>query len=159
MSRAGIVLPRLHAVAAAALATPYPTMKCFLGPIVSGDPDDAFFVGYTGDPFGDMEMVRHTQQWGAIGNKARDEEFDVHCCFLNRSGASTASGVASAIERLYGAQSVVANAIHGNPSIDLGPPTTPVMQCSIRGLASYMPLTDNGVEPRITFAVHVRTRI
>lgn len=159
MSRAGLVVPRLAVVFAAALATPYPDVDVYLGPIVSGDPDDAVFVGYDGNPFGDMEVVVHTQQWGALGNKARDEEFDVRCCILNRSGASDARGVAAAMERMYGMFAALANGLHADPGIGLGPPAAAIMVCSIQSLGSYMPLTETGVEPRIAFSVHVRTRV
>lgn len=159
MSRAGIVLPRLRDVCAAALTSLSPPVEVFLGPIVSGDPDDAFFVGYDGDPFGEMEAVVHTQNWGALGNRSRDEEFDVRCCILNRSGQDDADGIAAAITRMYAMFDAIATAIHSNPSIGLGPPTTAVMLCSIRGLASFMTLTPNGVEPRVSFNVHVQTRV
>jgi hypothetical protein len=159
VSRAGIVLPRLRDVFAASLADPYPDVDVYLGPIVSGDPDDAVFVGYDGNPFGEMETVIHTQQWGALGNKARDEEFDVRCAILNRSGQTDADGVAAALARLYGMFSAVADGVHSDPSIQLGPPVTPVMSCSIRGLGSFVPLTEVGVEPRVGFNVHVRTRL
>ena len=159
MSRAGIVLPRLRDLFRTALAEPFPDVDIYLGPIPTGDPDDAVFVGYDANPFGDMEMVIHTQQWGALGNRARDEDFEVRCAILNRTGQTDSEGVAKAIERLYGMYHAVANAIHADPSIGLGPPLTPVMTCSVRGLGSYLPLTESGVEPRVSFSVHVRTRI
>lgn len=159
MSRAGMVLPRLRDVFRAGLVTPYPDVDVYLGPIVSGDPDDAVFVGYDGDPSGDMETVVHTQNWGALGNKARDEEFDVRCAILNRTGQTDADGVAAAIARMYGMFDAIANSVHADPSIGLGPPTSPIMTCSIRGLGSFMTLTDDGVAPRVTFSVHVRTRV
>ncbi len=154
------MIPRLRDAFVNALGGPFPDTNVFLGPIVSGDPDDAVFIGYDGDQFGEMEVAVHTQQWGALGNKARDEEFDVRCCILNVAGAVDADEVEAAFTRLYAMYQAIAAEIHRDPSIGLGPPVAPVMVCAVRNFASYMPLTENGgVEPRISFSVHVRTRV
>lgn len=162
MTQAAVVLPRLRTLFADAIADEFPRTNVFLGPIASQDPDDAVFVGYDGDPFGDMEMVVHTQNWGALGNNARDEEFDVRCCILNRAGAEDEKAVNAAVERMYRMYMLIADRLHDDPSIGLGPSTpnnAPIMQCSIRGIGTYMSLTETGVEPRVSFSVHVRTRL
>lgn len=159
MSRARVTMPRLRdlwtdAVAASVFAR---TVDVYLGPIVSGDPDDAVFVGYDGNPFGDMEMVVHSQDWGTIGAKNRDENFDIRCCVLNRSGLIDPKSLAAAIDRLYGMFAVLADAVHRDPSLGLG--ITP-FTASIRGLSSFVPLDEtDAVQPRVSFNVHVRTRL
>jgi hypothetical protein len=165
MSRAGIVLPRLRDMARTALEVEYPpdedgAVDVYLGPLVSGDPDDAVFIGYDGDPLGDFECVRHTQVWGALGQKARDEEFDVLCCIMNRAGQTDADGVAECFDRLYRIFTLIANSIHAVPSLGLGPPMTPYMTADIRNFGAYMPLMESGdVQPRLSYNVHVRTRM
>jgi hypothetical protein len=124
---------------------------------VSGDPDDAVFIGYDGNPFGDMEMVVHSQDWGTIGARNRDEEFDVRCCVLNRTGLADPKALEDALGRIYGMFGIIADATHADPSLGLG--ITP-FTASIRGLASYVPLDEtDAVQPRVSFNIHVRTRL
>ncbi len=154
---AGVTLPRLRDLWRTAVEASEFDADVYLGPIVSGDPDDAIFVGYDGNPFGDMEMVVHSQDWGTIGARNRDEEFDVRCCVLNRSGLADPKGLAAAIARLYGLFGVIAAAVHRDPALALG--VTPYT-ASIRGVASYIPLDEtDAVQPRVAFNVHVRTRL
>jgi len=97
----------------AALTPVYgPTVDVFLGPLVTGDPDDAVFIGYDGDPEGAFAMTQHTQNWRTLGTRARDEEFDVYCCILTMSGSTDGPGVLDAIDRLYGIYDVCANTVH-----------------------------------------------
>lgn len=139
------------------------TVDVYLGPLVSGDPDDAVFVGYDGDPFGDMQAVTHAQGWAGIGARRRNEEFDVHCCVLNQSGSTDGPGFVAAFERLYGIASVLFDAVHSDPSLGLGPgkPTgAPRFTADVRGFSAHVPTDDTrGVMPRVQFSVHVVTRI
>lgn len=152
-------MPRLRDVWTAAFAASEfaGTVDVYLGPIVSGDPDDAVFVGYDGNPFGDMEMIVHSQEWGALGARNRDEEFDIRCCVLNRSGLIDPKALEAAIYRLYGMFTVLADATHRDPSLGLG--ITPYT-ASIRSLSSFIPLDEtDAVQPRVSFNVHIRTRL
>lgn len=160
MSRAGLVIPRLRTLWTEALAVSHPEVDVYLGPLVSGDSDDAVFVGYDGDPFGDMEVAVHTQQWAGAATHKRNDVFDVRCCVLNTAGAFDGDQVAAALERLYSVFMVCATTVHTDPSLGLG--ITPFV-ASITGFGSFLPLAENEaggtlVEPRISYSVHVETR-
>jgi hypothetical protein len=167
VSRAIPTVLRLHTLFTEALATsPFAgEVDAYLGPMMSGDPDDSVHVGYDGDPMGDMEMVVHQQQWVGIGAgpARRDEEFDVRCCILNMSGSTDAVGFAAAIARLYSIARVLFAPIHRDPSLGLGPGTeenAPRFTADVRGFSSYVPTDDQrGVMPRVQFSVHVVTRV
>src|SRR5687768_4215310 len=99
MSRAPAALFTVHELFTQALTGM--DVDAYIGPYASGDPDDAVFVGYDGDPDGDMEAIVHTQGWaGALGAKARNEEFSIRCCILNLSGAGDAGAITRALNRI-----------------------------------------------------------
>lgn len=167
MSRAYPTLLRLaelwtSAVAASAYAA---DTAVLLGPLVSGDPRDGVMIGYSGDPDGEFAMVTHSLTWASIGNKARDEEFDVHCCVLCMADIPDPQALTEEIGQLYGLWKVLADAVRADPSLGLGPGTTegaPVFVAELRGFTTYLPPTGGevpGVQPRIAFDVHVRTRV
>lgn len=135
----------------------------YFGPLVSGDPDDAVFVGYDGDPSGDFEAVTHTQSWAALGQHRQDDYFDIHCCILTMSGITDGEGMIAAMGRLYGIWICLSSAIKADPSLGLGPGTTedaPVWVSDVRSFSSYVPTDEErGVMPRITFDVHCETRV
>lgn len=139
------------------------SVDVYLGPLINGDPDDAVFVGYDGDPEGAFAMTQHTQEWRTLGQRRRDEQFDVFCCVLTMSGRTDGPGVLDAVERLYGIYSVCADAVHADPSLGLGPGSAhnaPVFKASVRGFQTYIPTEpDRGAIPRVQFSVHVETRI
>jgi hypothetical protein len=139
------------------------TVDIYLGPLISGDPDDAVFVGYDGDPTGEFEMVSHTQTWAAIGQRRQDDVFDIHCAILTMAGITDGDGMVAAMGRLYGIWFCLTAALKADPSMGMGPGTTedaPVWVADVRSFSSYVPTDEErGVLPRITFAVHVETRV
>jgi len=52
------------------------------GPAEIGDYQAMVFVGYDGNPEGDWKALDGDQDWAAIGNRSRDERFDVICAAL-----------------------------------------------------------------------------
>lgn len=139
------------------------SVDVYLGPLFSGDPDDAVFVGFDGDPEGAFGMTQHSQTWRTVGPRNRDEEFDVFCCVLTMSGRTDGPGVVDAVDRLFGIYSVCADAVHADPSLGLGPGSNhnaPVFKASVRGFSTFIPTDpDRGALPRVQFSVHVETRI
>lgn len=164
-SRAPATMTQLQVLWQAALAaSAHPEVNVFLGPVYSGDPDDAVFVGYDGNPDGEFETVTHRQGWVGAGARARDEEFDVHCCILNVSGVGDPEALTAATTRLYSVFQVLALAVHSDRgSLGLGPGSAhnaPVFQASVQSFTSYLPTVEGGgVQPRVSFDVHVRTRV
>jgi hypothetical protein len=165
MSRAYPAMLRLLDLWTTALAaSPYAdTVDVYLGPLYSGDPDDAVFIGYDGDPTGEFEMVSHVQNWAALGQRAQNDHFDVHCCILAMAGVSDGKAMSDAMGRLYGIWKTLTVAIKTDPSLGMGPGTAenaPVWVTDVRQFTSYVPTDpDRGVMPRIGFDVHVETRV
>lgn len=165
MSRAFPAMIRLVELWKAAIGdTDYTgTVDVYFGPLVSGDPDDAVFVGYDGDPTGDFEAAAHTQNWAALGQRRQDDFFDIRCCILTMNGITDGDGMIAAMGRLYGIWSCLSGAIKADPSMGMGPGTienAPVWVADVRSFSSYVPTDEErGVMPRITFDVHVETRV
>jgi hypothetical protein len=122
------------------------------GPFVSGDTGDRLFVGYDGDPEGEMQAAELESEWSGIGTTKRDEEFDIFCAVVTRSGFRRASEARTAALALYQTASV---ALRANPSLGLPPPS--VAAPKPQGL--FTPPTSQGVQGRLVFNVHVKTRI
>lgn len=139
------------------------TVDVYTGPLVNGDPDDAVFIGYDGDPEGAFAMTQHTQNWRTLGTRARDEEFDIFCCVLTMNGSTDGQGLVDAIDRLYGIYTVCADTVHNDPGLGLGPGSdhnAPYFQASVRGYSTFIPTDpERGAIPRVQFSVHVNTRI
>jgi hypothetical protein len=139
------------------------SVDVYLGPLVSGDPDDAVFIGYDGDPEGAFSMTQHTQNWRTLGTRARDEEFDIFCCILTMTGRTDGPGVLDAIERLYGIYATCADAVHRDPSLGIGPGSAhnaPYFKASVRAFSTFIPTEpERGAIPRVQFSVHVETRV
>jgi hypothetical protein len=165
MSRAYPAMLRLVTMWQAALVgSAYAgTVDVYFGPLVSGDPDDAVFVGYDGDPTGEFEMASHTQSWAALGQRRQDDHFDIHCCILTMNGITDGDGMIASMERLYGIWICLSSAIKADPSMGMGPGTTedaPVWVADVRSFSSYVPTDEErGVMPRLTFDIHVETRV
>lgn len=140
------------------------TVDVYLGPMYSGDPDDAVFVGYDGDPTGDFEMVAHSQNWAALGQRAQNDTFDVRCCILTLTGATDGEAMAAAMARLYDIWRCITAVVKADPGMGMvGPGSTegaPVWVAEVRSFSSYVPTDDErGVMPRIQFDIHVETRV
>lgn len=126
------------------------------GPVLAGDdPETAVFVGYDGDPEGDMHATENwSQSWAGLGAQRKDEAFDVVCSVVSWSGddaVSTRRAVALA------ALAAVEDDLRGVLNIGLGLPQ-PTTAALVTGQLIQEP-TSRGMQVRIPFAVSVQTRI
>lgn len=139
--------------AADALATTTPPANVWFGPVVTGDPTDSIYIGYDGDPEGEMAAIVGDQDWaGTLGAKQRDETFDIVCSITVLAGDGD---VAAAVARVYALFAIVTQAVRTNTCLGQPPPTV----VSIRSPQLYLDPTAQGLEPRLVFRVNVKTRI
>lgn len=132
----------------------YP-VRPWYGPVVTGDPADSVFIGYDGDPDGDMEAVASDEDWAGIGAKRRDERFTVRCAIVVLVGTAVPL---DAIERVYAILAIIAHRLRVDPSLGLGPPRSPVYYAEIASVAVHNDQTSRGIQTRMVFGVRVRTR-
>lgn len=131
-------------------------VNLYRGPVVTGDPTDAIFLGYDGDPGGWFEtVINHTQTWAGIGNRAREEIFDVVC-----SAVVLNNDIAAAQIKAYDMMGTVEDVVRADPSLGLGPPTVSAMfRSEINAPKLFTEPTDTGIQTRLVFHVHVTCRI
>ncbi len=122
------------------------------GAFVSGDLTDRLFVGYDGDPEGEFQSADLDSDWAGLGAKARDEEFDIVCAVVTRPGFARASEARNAALAVF---QTAAAALRADPSLGLPPPTTAAAVAD----ALYTPPGSTGVQGRLVFNVHVKTRV
>ena len=122
------------------------------GGLVSGDTGGRVFVGYDGDPDGDWQAAELDSDWAGVGSTKRDEEFDVICAVVTRSGFQKASEARAAALAMYQTASA---ALRANPSLGFPPPS--VVSPQPQGL--FTPPGKTGIQGRLVFNVHVKTRV
>lgn len=122
------------------------------GAVVSGDFENAVYVGYDGDPDGDFKTVVMDQEWAGLGARARTETFDIICCAYVLSGAADTKSVRDTV---YGLLATAETTLRANPS--LGQASTFVAAIKPQELFTWP--TTGGVQGRLVFHVHVQTRI
>jgi len=122
------------------------------GPFVSGDTRSRVFVGYDGDPESEWQAAELDSEWAGFGTRKRDEEFDIICAVVTRSGFQRASEARAAALALYQTASA---ALRADPSLGFPPPT--VAEAKAQGL--FTPPASQGVQGRLVFNVHVKTRV
>lgn len=118
------------------------------GPGAIGDTKDFVYVGYDGDPEGEWQAAQLDQEWAGIGNKSRDETFDVVCAAVSRYSADS---VKVSRDRVQAQFTLVEAAILANPSLGLPLPTT----ASVHPVQLFAEVG----QYRLTFVVRVKTRI
>lgn len=149
VSRVPATLDRLEVVALAAVTAP---TRVFRGPFVTGDPGNALFIGYDGDPVGDFRSVNTTTEWAGIGAKARTEQFDVFCAVTVLSGEAN---VKAATDTTYAIYEEFAGAVRSDPDLNQAPP---YVAAPTVGELFTMP-HPTGLQVRLSFLVQVKTRI
>lgn len=132
------------------------TLTVVDGPLVTDDPADAVYIGYDGDPDGDFQTASPEQEWAGLGASRRDEEFDIHCAAVALVGDGL---VKAARDAAYAQTAIVEATVRADPSLGLGPPTSPVFVAEFRGGPVFTEPTPAGYQVRIVFNIHVRTRI
>ncbi|MER7063960.1 hypothetical protein [Streptomyces albidoflavus] len=128
-------------------------VKVVDGPLVTNDPlPQAVFVGYDGDPEGEGQAADMSQEWAAIGQKARDESFTVTCAVAAWKGSTTVRPIRL---RAFELLAAVEDALRADPALGLSPPT--VVAFASGSLVQSQ--RQSGVEVRIPFQIAVKTRI
>jgi hypothetical protein len=158
-----VTTSRLHdailAVVAALNAAPSVTSLATVydGPVVIGDrPTSAVFVGYDGQPEGDYAATDGwSQTWAGLGALRRDEEFDIQCCVVSWSGdAEDVPGRRAAAVAVLDAVGAVLRAA---ATIGLGLPQP--TWAEFAGGELFQEQGPTGLQARIPFTIHVRTRV
>lgn len=149
-SRVPAVLTELTSVATTALAST--TCQVFRGPFVTGDPGDAMFIGYDGDPAGEMRSVVISSDWAGLGAKARNEEFRVSCAVTASRGDPDVRVATDATYQYYG---LFEAAVRTTPSLNQAPRLT----ASLNAAELFTMPHPTGLQVRLTFTVLVSARI
>lgn len=123
------------------------------GPVVTGDAPLSFlYVGYNGDPEGQMYAGGSEPNWAGLGAKKQNEPVNVQCVAVSRGNETTWKTVRDATFALI---TSVETALIGDPSIGLSPPTTAELNTM-----QYFQASDGSfMEGRVVFTVLVNTRI
>lgn len=116
-----------------------------------GDTLDFVFVGYDGDPEGDLASATITQDWAGIGTFQRDEEFEVTGSVVSRYSADDAK---TARDRVKAQFTLVESAILADPSLGL---PGQVSYC-VADVHPIQLFAETG-QYRLTFVIRVKTRV
>jgi hypothetical protein len=149
-SRVPAVLTQLTSVATTAVAAT--DCQVYRGPVVTGDPGTALFIGYDGDPAGDFRAVAFSSQWAGLGARARDEQFDVFCAITMLSGVTD---VTAATDDVYTLHTLFEDAVRATPSLSQAPRLTAEV-----GAGELFTLPHpSGLQMVLSFTVRVSARI
>jgi hypothetical protein len=128
------------------------------GPITTGDPSDAVYIGYDADPQGGEEQGAEVQQgWAGIGTESRDEEGQIMCAVVVLTG-NQITGWKGPRDRAYALLDGVNGAIRGTPakaSLGLSPPMTAELWPG----AYFQEANPDGFQARLLFQIHYTTRV
>lgn len=152
-SRVPATLTALHTLGRSAVAgLAAPAVQVYRGPFVTGDPADALFIGYDGDPTGDFRSVRTDTEWAGLGANSRDERFEVMCAVTRISGDAD---VEIATNRVYAIHAAFEAALRTDPSLSQTPP----FYAAADGGELWTMPHPSGLMVRLAFNIQVRTRI
>lgn len=140
----------------AALEAALDPATVFDGPELTGDtPAVAVCVGYDGDPGGDMSAVENwSQDWAGLGAQRKAEEFDVVGCVIASSGDTS---VKTRRDAVFATFATVETALRQAANVGLGLPQYTEAQFVSGGF--FQEQGPSGLQARIPFFVHVKTRI
>lgn len=117
------------------------------GPEVSdASADELVVVGFDADPEGDFEAASTTQAWAGIGAKRKNEDIQVTCAILVRSGSTRVKPLRDRVFAIFGIAEAV---VRADPSLGLPPPTV----CAITDTSFRTPQTSRGIEGRLLFTL------
>lgn len=149
-SRFAATLTQLTATATTALAGT--GCAVFRGPVVTGDPGTALFIGFDGDPMGDFQSVLQSSEWAGLGAKARNEMFDVMCSLTAIFGDGD---VASATNNVHTLFTTFEAAMRADPSLNQAPRFT----AEVNNAQLFTTPHPTGLQVRLAFNVRVSARI
>jgi hypothetical protein len=130
------------------------TFSVFDGPELSSEYTDAVFIGFDGDPLGERKSVTATADWAGIGAKKRNETIDILCAAVAVSGDGIPK---DARDRVYAIIGVVELLVRADPSLAQTP--TPFVASITTHELLWDWLETAGLQARLTFTVHIETRI
>lgn len=115
---------------------------------VVGDTLDFVYIGFDGDPEGDLSAADINQDWAGIGTKKRNEFFDIVGAVVSRYSADTPK---TSRDRVKAQFTIVETAVLADPSLGFSPPC-------VAGVNPVQLFAEPG-QYRLTFVIRVQTRI
>lgn len=129
-------------------------VRVYDGPYVTEEmPVDSVFVGYDGDPEGDLQAFTFEQDWAHAGYRAKDETLSIPCCVISYTG--DANAVRDRRERVQALLAAIETALRADPTLGVSSTT----RAQVRRGALHQEPTSDGVRARLVFWVDVDTRI
>lgn len=124
------------------------------GPFVTGDYDNAVFVGYDGNPEGNFLSAGIKQEWsGTLGTARRDEIMEITCAVVVMSGDTD---VKTARLNAFGLFGTVETTLRADPSLGFSSPYV----AGVKPVDFYVePDSERGFVARLVFVVEAKTRI
>jgi hypothetical protein len=133
--------------------TPVTTLAVYDGPVPTGDPGNAIYIGYNGNPEDEGEAGTSQQEWAGLGAKKRDENLTVTGAIVITNGDGNAK---VARDAAYAQLTLVEGAIHPAPAVGMSAPTW--MGVTSHRLV-YVLDTEVGLQAWLPFVITVRTRL
>jgi hypothetical protein len=124
------------------------------GPELSSEYTDAVFIGFDGDPLGERKSAAASADWAGIGAKRRNEIIDILCAAVAVSGDGIPK---DARDRSYAVLGAVETVLRADPSLAQTP--TPFVASITAHELLWDWLETAGLQARLTFTVHIETRI
>jgi hypothetical protein len=125
------------------------------GPVLTGDYEDAVFIGY--DAYPDVVEQRSagsTQTWAGLGQRARDEDIVISCAVVTLTG-DTDTTWKPARDKAFAMLETVGQVLRNDPSLGLPPPSVAELEPG-----DYFEETSPaGYQCRIAFQIHYQTRV
>lgn len=137
-------------IGAVALAT---TLPVYDGPVPTGDPGNAIYIGYNGNPEDEGEAGTSQQEWAGLGAKKRDENLTITGAIVITNGDGNAK---IARDAAYVQLALVEGAIHPSPAVGMSAPTW--MGVTSHRLV-YVLDEQVGLQAWLPFVISVRTRL
>lgn len=127
------------------------------GPFLSDDtPRTAIYVGYDGNPEGDLQAITGWEQsWVGLGTASKDENFSIQCAVISWSGDTDIALQRGEAFTVFGLIADQLRACATGGSFGLPQPTT----VALAGGEVYQEHGNFGLQIRINFSVSVQTRI
>lgn len=121
------------------------------GPFPDGDIETQILIGYDGDENGDWSTATIDQDWAGIGNRKRDETFDIVGAVVCAYSADDMRTLRARVQQQF---ALVESTIVADPSLSL---PGQIDYC-IADVHPIQLFAETG-QYRLTFVIRVKTRI
>jgi hypothetical protein len=129
------------------------------GPIITGNYDDAVYIGYDGEYDGEEKAVSILQAWKGLGANARSEDLDIACAVVTLTGNDDPSWKTSR-DTTIAILEKIGQVLRADPSLGLGPPTVSAdFVAELWPGELYQENGPSGLQARIVFTIHIKTRV